>query len=43
MGSGDEYRQANYRGAIDLAVKAIEQTCRPLIEERHKTRRNGFV
>jgi hypothetical protein len=27
---------------LDLAVRAIEQTCRPLIEERHKRRVNGF-
>ena len=28
---------------LDQAVKAIEQTCRPLIEERHKSRRNGLL
>jgi len=37
-GDGDTLRRR-----LDLAVKAIEQTCRPLIEERHKTRRNGPV
>jgi hypothetical protein len=37
-GGGDTLRRR-----LDLAVKAIEQTCRPLIEERHKTRRNGLV
>ena len=31
------------KSRLDLAVKAIEQTCRPLIEERHKTRRTGFL
>ncbi len=28
---------------LDQAVKAIEQTCRPLIEERHKSRRIGIL
>ena len=37
-GDGDILRRR-----LDLAVKAIERTCRPLIEERHKTRRNGLV
>lgn len=37
-GDGDTLRRR-----LDLAVKAIERTCRPLIEERHKTRRNGLV
>jgi hypothetical protein len=37
-GGGDTLRRR-----LDLAVKAIEQTCRPLIEERHKARRNGLV
>ncbi|MCS3743362.1 MULTISPECIES: hypothetical protein [unclassified Rhizobium] len=27
---------------LDLAVKAVEQTCRPLIEERHKARRDSI-
>lgn len=27
------------RKRLDLAVKAVERTCRPLIEERHKARR----
>lgn len=30
------------RKRLELAVKAIEQTCRPLIEERHKTGRSGI-
>jgi hypothetical protein len=37
-GGGDTLRKR-----LDLAVKAIEQTCRPLIEERHKTRRKDLV
>ncbi|MBS3652093.1 hypothetical protein KEU06_26175 [Pseudaminobacter sp. 19-2017] len=37
-GDGDTLRKR-----LDLAVKAIEQTCRPLIDERHKTRHNGAV
>ena len=37
-GDGDILRRR-----LDLAVKAIEQTCRPLIEERHRTRRNGLL
>lgn len=28
---------------LDLAVKAVEQTCRPLIEERHKARRDSIL
>ena len=30
------------RKRLDLAVKAVEQTCRPLIEERHKARRDSI-
>jgi hypothetical protein len=37
-GDGDTLRKR-----LDLAVKTIEQTCRPLIEERHKMPRNGLV
>lgn len=29
------------RKRLDLAVKAVEQTCRPLIEERHRARQAG--
>jgi len=36
-GEGDPLKKR-----LDSAVKAIEQTCRPLIEERHKKRRNGL-
>ncbi len=39
-GEGD---RDTFRKRLDLTVKAVEQTCRPLIEERHKTRRNGPV
>ncbi len=31
------------KARLDLAVKVIEETCRPLIEERHNTRRIGFL
>ncbi|MDP3256536.1 hypothetical protein [Bosea sp. (in: a-proteobacteria)] len=37
-GDGDTLKKR-----LDLAVKAIEHTCRPLIEERHKARRNDLV
>jgi hypothetical protein len=37
-GNGDILRKR-----LDLAVKAIEQTCHPLIKERHQTRRNDLV
>jgi len=36
-GEGDPLKKR-----LDSAVKAIEQTCRPLIEERHKKRRKGL-
>ena len=37
-GDGDTLRKR-----LDLAVKTIEQTCRPLIKECHKMPRNGLV